>query len=337
MKSDVGHWGAIKQAILMCEEAEAGWKGINQGYGMILGLLGECYFELNKLGQAEKFLLRGRKIGLDLMDTGLLLPTSLTLVHLKQALGEQQAAQILLEETGKLLIKHTQIPLSVVHACQARLDMKALNLTLTKKWLNNQPVATDEDLDKRHMYEYLTILRAYICLNQTGQGIRFGEKLLQFCSALYLHYYIVEINLLLAVLYERNGDTRTSLRKIEHALIQGQEEGYVQLFLDAWDLAKSIIRKYAKHAPISKEIHSFVEQLIQYDNDRKLYTDKTSFAEKKLSSKEYKVLQYLIEGKSNAFIAESMSITIETVKTHCKHIYKKLHLKSRKDVQKTFL
>jgi len=44
------------------------------------------------------------------------------------------------------------------------------------------------------------------------------------------------------------------------------------------------------------------------------------------------VLQCLIAGKSNAAIAEAQSIQIETVKTHCQNIYKKLRLKSRKEV-----
>ncbi|WP_169733286.1 LuxR C-terminal-related transcriptional regulator [Cohnella panacarvi] len=336
LRSDVGHWGAIDQSIAMCEEGKAGWKGINQGYGIMESLLGECLYERNQLIEAEKFLLNGRKIGLDLMDPGLLLPTSLTLAQLKQDIGEQQAAQSLLEETGKLLSKHTPNALPVVHACQARLDMKSGNWAQAKRWLRTQPFATDGEPDKRHMYGYLTILRAYIHLRQYGQGIRLGEKLLQFCTNMYLQYYIAEIQMLLAILYEKNGDTGTALRKIGHALEIGREEGYVRLFLNEWDLAESAVRRYGKMEQLSPAGRSYVEQLIRPGIESEPSNDKTSLARNKLSSKEYEVLQLLIQGQSNAMIAKNLSITIETVKTHCKHIYFKLHLKSRKEVQRHF-
>lgn len=337
LKCDVGHWGAIDQSIAMCEVGKAAWNGFNQGYGIIESLLGECYYERNELVKAEKFLLNGRKIGLDLMDTGLLLPTTLTLVHLKHEMGEQQAAQSLLEETGKLLLQHSPNTLPVIHACQARMDMKTGQWAPAKKWLTNQILLTEGELDKRHMYSYLTILRAYIYLHQYGHGIRFGERLLQHCQALYLPYYIAEIQLLLAVLYERKGDAAAAMRKIELAVLLGREEGYIRLFLDLWELAEPIVKKYARRVQQSSEAASFMEQLIQYSIEEDLYSDKTGLAHKKLSSKEYKVLQLLIQGQSNAAIAENLSITIETVKTHCKHIYKKLRLKSRKDVQKHYV
>jgi LuxR family maltose regulon positive regulatory protein len=72
--------------------------------------------------------------------------------------------------------------------------------------------------------------------------------------------------------------------------------------------------------------------LFQYSSQKELASNKTHYAQKQLTAKEYKVFQGLIEKKSNVSIAVEQSITIETVKTHCKNIYKKLRLKSRKDV-----
>ena len=83
-----------------CAEGKAGWNGINEGYGIMESLLGECFYERNQLIQAEKFLLNGRKIGLDLMDPGLLLPTSLTLVQLKQDMGSNKLRKTFLRIRG---------------------------------------------------------------------------------------------------------------------------------------------------------------------------------------------------------------------------------------------
>jgi len=123
---------------------------------------------------------------------------------------------------------------------------------------------------------------------------------------------------------------------MEHAVSVSREEGYVQLFADVWDLAESIVRRFAKQKQSSGEVLAFVEQLIRNAGDKELYADRSGYARKKLSPKEYQVLQYLLEGKSNAAIGETMNISVETVKTHCKNIYKKLNLSSRKEVQKAF-
>lgn len=47
-----------------------------------------------------------------------------------------------------------------------------------------------------------------------------------------------------------------------------------------------------------------------------------------LTDKEKEILQNLVKGKSYKMIAEEMSISTETVKTHMKNIYTKLHVNS---------
>jgi DNA-binding NarL/FixJ family response regulator len=47
-----------------------------------------------------------------------------------------------------------------------------------------------------------------------------------------------------------------------------------------------------------------------------------------LTEKEREVLQHLVDGKSYKQIATASNISIETVRTHIKHIYSKLHVSS---------
>ncbi|MFQ3229326.1 LuxR C-terminal-related transcriptional regulator [Reinekea sp.] len=50
-----------------------------------------------------------------------------------------------------------------------------------------------------------------------------------------------------------------------------------------------------------------------------------------ISKKEWRVLQYIIEGKSNDDIAQTMFIAVSTVKTHINNLYKKLSVANRKE------
>lgn len=51
-----------------------------------------------------------------------------------------------------------------------------------------------------------------------------------------------------------------------------------------------------------------------------------------LSERESEVLGFLTKGYSSKEIAEEMHVSINTVKTHLKHIYQKLHVRSRSEV-----
>lgn len=56
-----------------------------------------------------------------------------------------------------------------------------------------------------------------------------------------------------------------------------------------------------------------------------------------LSERETEVLGYLTKGYSSKEIADKMSVSINTVKTHLKHIYQKLHVRSRSEILLRFL
>lgn len=51
-----------------------------------------------------------------------------------------------------------------------------------------------------------------------------------------------------------------------------------------------------------------------------------------LSERETEVLGYITKGYSGKEVAEKMCVSINTVKTHLKHIYQKLHVRSRTEI-----
>ncbi|MEZ4874610.1 MAG: response regulator transcription factor [Flavobacteriaceae bacterium] len=75
-------------------------------------------------------------------------------------------------------------------------------------------------------------------------------------------------------------------------------------------------------APMSPSIASRVLQLF------KLNFQPLTKEEYHLTDKEKLVLQQLVEGKSYKMIADELTISVETIKTHMKNIYAKLHVHS---------
>jgi len=56
----------------------------------------------------------------------------------------------------------------------------------------------------------------------------------------------------------------------------------------------------------------------------------------KLSKRETEILELLCEGLANKEIADRLDISVETVRVHLKHVYEKLHVRSRTEAAMKF-
>jgi|688.fasta_scaffold373554_2 DNA-binding NarL/FixJ family response regulator len=56
----------------------------------------------------------------------------------------------------------------------------------------------------------------------------------------------------------------------------------------------------------------------------------------KLSKRETEILELLCEGLANKEIADRLNISVETVRVHLKHVYEKLHVRSRTEAAMKF-
>jgi DNA-binding NarL/FixJ family response regulator len=61
---------------------------------------------------------------------------------------------------------------------------------------------------------------------------------------------------------------------------------------------------------------------------REHFPDSKASVDYSLSKREKEILKYLVEGASYKMVADKCSISIETVKTHIKRMYEKLHVAS---------
>lgn len=72
-----------------------------------------------------------------------------------------------------------------------------------------------------------------------------------------------------------------------------------------------------------------VEKEVYVSRADELTINETELKKLNLSNREYEVLQLLTKGYSNADIAESLFLSLSTVKTHVSHLFVKMDVKSR--------
>jgi DNA-binding NarL/FixJ family response regulator len=110
------------------------------------------------------------------------------------------------------------------------------------------------------------------------------------------------------------------------AAIQAGAQGYILKNADAYELLQAIERVHAGEAMLSPVMTFRLLQVLRSGGAP------TSSSELPLTSREQDVFQLLVQGASNRQIAESLTITENTVKTHVRNILEKLELHSRTEV-----
>lgn len=104
--------------------------------------------------------------------------------------------------------------------------------------------------------------------------------------------------------------------------LEAGADGYLLKRTKPADLRAALFDALSGGAPMTSEIaRRVVESFRQKSRGR---DDSVS-----LTAREEETLLFLTKGYSNKEIADKLSLSIETVRSHLKHIYEKLHVRSR--------
>ena len=139
------------------------------------------------------------------------------------------------------------------------------------------------------------------------------------------------LSVLLATVLWDVDEHEAAVGAFEAALSPSLFEGTKRIFIDEGDSLVHVIRDLAR--PSEKRRGNrlrdrFLAELIMEINAARVQVAKNIG---ELSPREQEVLRYLVQGRSNREISESISISINTVKFHLKNIFEKLNVTSRKD------
>lgn len=153
---------------------------------------------------------------------------------------------------------------------------------------------------------------------------------------------LIETLVLQALAFKADGQLTQALACISQAIELAEPEGYTRLFVDEGEPMKTLLQAYQSGSQLGKST-AFLQKLLQAFEHPSAAPSVTTQPElpqtsmftpllAPLSGRELEVLQMLAAGKSAKEMATTLMISINTVKTHIKSIYRKLGGHSRKVV-----
>ena len=334
LRGKLAHYGVLRSALATFEYCLPRWGLRDTSYAVIRIGLGECLYEQGRLEPAEEHLRQGLALGLDLNDPGLFVPAYLAWAQLKWRQGEKEAAWTALREARSQLVRRELgARLPVVDACEVKLRIREQDARRVRAWLRVSPLAEASSIPGDRMYEAFALLRAYLFLGKLAEALALAEKLLHFALETNHPRDLIEVHLLGALICRRQGNVERALDKLDKALSHALAQGYVQMIADEGAALAELLKQYRKssRAKENTALAKFADSLLKtVPKDEWPDSGPDPAISAALTRQEKRVFQLLVAGASNRAIADSLSISVETVKKHCRHLYRKLGVVNRK-------
>ena len=231
----------------------------------------------------------------------------------------------------------------LVAARRARLHLMpaVFHLGPALEWLQASGLHPEDRPTVAAEAEYLVLARVLNARRREHAGSPFPHQLL---SQL-LHAAeqagrmrsVVEISCLIALAWQADGDNVQALVALERALAVAEPEGYTRIFLDEGPAMAALLSLAAArnvhHPYVDRLLAAFAREGRAANSPAAAPGAGGTLSQlgpaDALSERELEVLALLAAGLSNAEIAERLVVSLNTVKTHTRTIYGKLHVASR--------
>lgn len=301
--------------------------------------LGTLKLETYQLEEAEQALLCGTELAFGYSEMAAC-EGYLRLAQLHQTRGNYNAANQSIEKAEQLAFNSeiTEIDDLQVNLLRAKLAVGQGKideaLLLTESWILDQrlfsanvdmPVTVEDHLRK---YRIIILARMYIAKQEYSQALEFLDHGFYEVEILKRKDLILEIQILRAITNHLFGNSEDALKAIEYALDLGESTGFIRLFVDEGKILAELLYKAVTQG-INPEFAGKLLALIPDEILAVSSEEKPENIIEPLTKRELDVLRLIAEGDTNREIAQSLTISLNTVKGHTHRIYSKLKVQTR--------
>jgi LuxR family maltose regulon positive regulatory protein len=234
--------------------------------------------------------------------------------------------------------------LNRIVAYGARLRLAQGDMGGAARLLEERGIGVDDDLDHLSVSEHVMLARVLIARGEHDAALDLLRRLLEMAEATGSMGSAIEILVVEALAFDARGDEARAMAALGRALSLSEPEGYVRTFVDEGvpmaTLLQKRLRVQRKEGLSSPQNASpeYVRKLLtafrRSSGARALSTEADPLRSTQpltdlLSKRELEVLRLIAAGKSNREIAGQLFVTVDTVKKHLTHIFRKLGVSSR--------
>jgi len=289
--------------------------------------LGSLWYEWNDLDAATRYATEGIELAKQGGLVGTLLNGYILLAQLKQAQRNLDDALDILQEAAQLVPGYSENWLvAKVAAYQAQLWVAQGNLQATARWEQERGWSAEDKPSYLREFEHLTLARVLIAQGRHEEAVSLLKRLFQAANTAGRVGSVIQILALQALALHVRGKSSGAMVALEQTLSLAETEGYIRTFVDEGApmadllcqaasrklMPDYVLRLLAAFGPTTAPRPPASEQLIEF-----------------LTERELEILRLLAARLSSREIAEELTISMHTARTHIKNIYSKLNAHNR--------
>lgn len=255
-----------------------------------------------------------------------------TMARIQDSRGEFDAALRSLAEADRLYARGFFPEVAPIAAMRARLWIRQGRLGEARSWAVTRGLAETDALSYLTEFDHVTLARLLLAeyraapTSSTLQTARdLLDRLLDAAESGGRAGSAIEILLLQALLHDAAGRSDLALVPLERALRQAEPDGYVRLFADEGAPMDALLRASLHRGIRSKSVRRLRRALLPELASGPAQEPGPDA----LSERELHVLRLLGTELSGPQIAGELFVSVNTLRTHTKHIFGKLAVNSR--------
>ncbi len=258
------------------------------------------------------------------------------LARLRTAEGDHASALELLDEAERVYVGDFSPQVHPVHATRARVLLGAGDVAGAVRWARDHGLGPDDDLDYLREYEHLTLARVLLARHLAERepaplahaGSLLGRLLAAAEDGGRLGT-VIEIEVLRARAGHLAGEDDVALGALEHAVDLAEVDGWVRPFIEAGPGLAPVLRALGRRRPESELVGRLLGRPADPTHVVAPASGPAGLLDP-LSDRELDVLRLLASDLDGPAIARELVVSLNTVRTHTKHIYTKLDVNNRR-------
>lgn len=306
--------------------------------------LGLLFYEWNDLEKAEETLRRAIALGKPWNSWESLVPAYMGLARVHRVSRRWDAAARMLDEL-EALCRQAQMEMLLPAVELARVELKADrgDLAGVRVWAAEQDLSAAHEPTPIEEGEALTRVRVMLALEDYSQATRLLQRWLPSMEAGGRWGRVLEALVLEALALEGQGKHEDALTALERAVSLAQGEDYVRVFVDEGPMMHVLLLRLERErgpTPYAARLLVAFEAEPQAADEVRPWAAQATTPERPphvevqpliepLTDRELDVLRELARGLTNREIAEQLTVSLNTIKTHTRNIYAKLEVRNR--------
>ena len=247
---------------------------------------------------------------------------------LLRAGGDLDGAIAMLDQAEPLFLPGYFPDVRPIAARRARIWIAQGRLDDARAWARERGIAPTEAPTFLAEYDLLTLARLLIAEGHTSETLDLLDRILDAAQAADRNGTLIEARMLRALAHHANGAAEPAATDLSAALAGGVPAGYCRLFLDEGQPMVALLGQAARAA--APEARKHAEHLRAASHRPPAPAPAGGGADDELSERERDVLRLLATELSGPEIAGHLYISLNTLRTHTKHIFQKLDVNTRR-------